>query len=88
MPLSQEQIDYIINLDAKGKEIMHHGGEGALLMSMVDKMPELKKIMDNSTHSELDAYCEKYEGFFYYMKMLEMLAQGCKDGIFNDILEK
>ena len=87
MSLSKEQIDYIINLDAMGKEIMRQGGQEALLMSMVNKMPELKKIMESSTPEELDFYCEEYDGFYHYMKMLEMLAQGCADGIFNDVLQ-
>ena len=88
MPLSKEQIDYIMNVDAMGKEIMRQSGKEALLMSMVNKMPELKKIMESSTPEELDFYCEEYDGFYYHMKMLEMLTQGCADGIFNDILSK
>ncbi len=85
MPLSQEQKLFISLMDNKAKAILKHGGQEALLMSLCDKMGQIKNIMDSSSKDELNQYCEHYEGFYAYMKILEQLAQGCAQGLFKDI---
>lgn len=56
------------------------GGDEELLMSIHDHMGQIKKIMDASTHSEMDDYCQKYNGFYSYMFLLEKLAENIGDG--------
>ena len=81
--MPKKQIDYIIALDISEKEIIR---QEALLMSLANKMIAIKDIIDSSTKNELNHYCEKYDGFYYYIKLLEMLAQGCAEGAFKDML--
>ncbi|MBY0544490.1 MAG: hypothetical protein K2Q14_02955 [Gammaproteobacteria bacterium] len=88
MPLTAAQKDFIMTLDEKAPQILSHGGQEAILMSLTTKMETIKKIMDASTQEELNAYCEKYEGFYHYMKLLEQLAYGCAEGLFDDIIKK
>lgn len=85
MPLTSAQKDFIIMLDEKARQILKEGGQEALLMSLATKMNAMKEIMDASTEDELNAYCEKYEGFFQYMKLLEQLAYASSQGLLNDI---
>jgi hypothetical protein len=87
VPLTQEQKHFISLMDSKAKTILKHGGQEALLMSLCDKMGQIKNIMDSSSKDELNQYCERYEGFYAYMKLLEQLAQGCAQGLFKDILK-
>ena len=87
MSLTIEQQKFIITLDRQAKDIVRTSGQEGLLMSLTDKIHDLKKIMDASSHDELNQYCEKYDGFYMYMKLLEQLAQGCADGVFKDLLK-
>jgi hypothetical protein len=88
LPLTSEQKNFIQQLDIKAKTILEHGGQEALLMSLCNKMEEIKELMDSSSRDELNQYCTRYEGFYQYMKLLEKLAQGCADGLFKDIIKK
>ncbi len=85
MPLSKQQINYITKLHSEGKRVYKSGGDQAILMSLADKMHKIKPLLDNASHGELDHYCQRYEGFYHYMKMLEQMAKGCASGVFNDI---
>ncbi|MBX9703224.1 MAG: hypothetical protein K2X39_03635 [Silvanigrellaceae bacterium] len=76
MALTKEHKDFIILMDSKAKQILQHGSQEELLISLCSKMDKIKEIMDASSGNELDYYCEKYEGFYHYMKLLEQLAQG------------
>lgn len=86
MPLTQDQINFIRQMDCKAKKILKYGGQEELLMSLCNKMEAIKKIMDSSSENELNNYCDKYDGFYAYMKLLEQLAQGCANGAFEDII--
>ena len=70
MSLTSVQKDFIILLDSKAKQILKHGGQEELLMSLCDKMNPIKELMDFSSQDELNQYCEKYEGFYQYMKLV------------------
>ena len=87
MSLTIEQKEFIITLDSQAKDIIQTSGQEGLLMSLADKIHDIKKVMDALSHDELDQYCEKYDGFYMYMKLLEQLAQGCADGAFKDLLK-
>ena len=51
-----------------------------ILMSLADAMNDLKKILDSTVKNELNQYCQKYDGFYHFMKILEGLATGISDG--------
>ncbi len=87
MALTAAQKDFIILMDVKAKQILKQGGEAELLMSLFDKMEKIKSIIASSSGDELDQYCEKYDGFYQYMKLLERLAQGASQGVFDDIIK-
>ncbi|MBX9702840.1 MAG: hypothetical protein K2X39_01680 [Silvanigrellaceae bacterium] len=87
MALTNEQKDFIILMDNKAKQILQHGTQEELLISLCSKMDKIKEIMDSSSKNELDYYCEKYDGFYHYMKLLEQLARGCAEGAFKDLLK-
>ena len=88
MPITSKQKNFIQLMNSKAKSILEHGGKEALLMSLCNKMEQIKEIMDASSQDELNRYCTEYEGFYEYMKLLEQLAQGCAQGVFNDVLEE
>ena len=85
--LTKKQKEYIDILDKEAKSILKRGGEKDLLMSLAYKMNEIKDIMDAETQVELNQYCERYDGFYQYMHLLERIAEGTSAGIFNDIIK-
>jgi hypothetical protein len=85
--LTQKQIDYIVYLDKKAKQLLKDGGEQSLLMSLAHEIRKIKAIMDSSAKGELDFYCGKYNGFYNYMKLLEKLAKASSEGLLNDMAD-
>lgn len=93
MALTTAQKDYILQLDKAAAQILQQGGEEALLMSLAEHMVNvedinIKDILDSASEGELNAYCEKYDGFYQYMHLLERLAAATADGFFDDIVKK
>ena len=74
-------------LDSTAKQILQHGGDEELLMSLAHKMHEIKDIMDSASQSELNFYCKRYEGFYQYMNLLEKMALASSQGAFDDIIK-
>ena len=85
MPLTSKQKKLIIDVDRKVNNILACGGdEEMLLIEMLELMPGIKTIIDSTIDStskkEMDMYFQEYDGFYYYMKVLENLARCIKDG--------
>jgi len=80
VPLNAFQKQRLIDIDMQVKQIIHDGGDEALLLSLYDFMEYFKKIMDACSDKELDEYCKKYYGFYYLAKLLEDMAMGIADG--------
>jgi len=74
MSLTAEQEKIIIEMDVTANRLLQQGGEEALLASLGNHMSTLKSIMDTVSSVELDRCCEKYNGFYQYMQVLEKLA--------------
>lgn len=74
-------------MNNQAKQILKHGGDEALLMSLAHKMPQIKDIMDSATEEELNTYCQQYDGFYQYMKLLERMALASSQGAFDDIIK-
>ena len=49
-------------------------------MSMSDPMPLFKQLLDTCTEAEMNALCERYDGFYRFAKLLELLAERIADG--------
>lgn len=76
MPLSKEQQECIALVDEKVKYIVESGGnEKEMLVSLIDQMPIIRTIVQTPDKVELDMYCQTYDGFHRYMKVLETLAR-------------
>jgi len=88
LPLTEKQKNSIATLDSTARQILQHGGDAELLMSLAHKMHQIKDIMDAASKNELDFYCQRYEGFYQYMKLLERMAKASSQGAFDDIIKK
>lgn len=81
MSLTQEQIDLIIFIDQKVKDILSSGGnEISVMISLLDEMPQIKTIIDSVCKEELNKYCDSHDGFYRYMKILENTASAIASG--------
>ncbi len=81
MSLTDKQIQLITHIDQRVKQITSKGGdERTIFGSLATIMGDLKKILDSTPKDELTSYCEKYTGFYRFMKMLETLAAGIASG--------
>jgi hypothetical protein len=63
MPLTDGQYDMMVKINHKAKKAIAHGGEEALLMLLVNHMPNIKAIMDAATKAELTSYCQNMRVF-------------------------
>ena len=81
MSLNPEQINLIFFIDQKVKSILSSGGnETSIMVSLLDEMPRIKTIINSADKGELDNYCNSYEGFYQYMKILENTARDIANG--------
>lgn len=82
MTLSIEQINLISFIDQKVKNILFNGGdEISIIISMLNEMPRIKTlIIDSADNKELKKYYNSHEGFYKYMKILEVTAKGIASG--------
>jgi len=80
MPLSAQHIRLAVTIDTHVREVLAQGGDEALLRSMADDMGTFKQLLETCTSADMDALCERYDGFSRFAKLLEMLAGGIADG--------
>jgi hypothetical protein len=81
MPLTAQQTQLAETIDTHVAQVLTHGvGDEALLLSMADCMPTFKQLLDTCISTEMDMLCERYDGFYRFAKLLEMLAEGIADG--------
>jgi len=81
MLLTEEKTRLALIIDTHVREVLAQGGgDEALLISMADDMGTFKQLLDTCTGAEMDALCERYDGFYRFAKLLEMLAGGIADG--------
>ena len=81
MVLSNKQKNLIAYVDFEVKTILENGGdETDVLIAMVEKMPEIHDIIETTSEEELQIYLNEYNGFYNFVKTLETLAIGIRDG--------
>jgi hypothetical protein len=52
----------------------------AIFIDMADYLPTFKRLMDTSTHDDMDQLAARYTGFYQYAKILETVAAGIRSG--------
>ena len=81
MSLKPEQINLISLIDQKVKDILSSGGnEISVMISLLEERPQIKTIIDSADKKELNKYCDSYDGFYRYMKILENTAGAIANG--------
>jgi hypothetical protein len=81
MPLTEQQAQLAGTIDRHVKHVLAQGGgDEELLMSLADHMGIFKQLMDISTGEEMNALCQRYDGFYRLAALLERLAEGIADG--------
>jgi hypothetical protein len=81
MPLTEQHTRRALIIDTHVREILAHGGgDEALLISMADDMGTFKQLLDTCTGADMDALCERYDGFYRFATLLEQLAEGIAKG--------
>ena len=56
-------------------------GDAQLLQTCYDYMDAFKRVMDSTSRIQMDDICQRYDGFYRFAKLMEMLARGIADGI-------
>ncbi len=82
----QRQIAYQIDKDVQiiGQNAQNKEAAEEELMSLMPKhMEGFKKLLDARV---INKACEEYYGFYIYAEMMERVAMGCRDGVFDDII--
>ena len=78
---TNKQLKRVKRIDQFVKNIYDKGGgDEDLLMNMQPYMDDFKKVMDNSSSEEMDAFYEKYDGFYGFAKLLQDLAGAIQEG--------
>jgi hypothetical protein len=81
MPLTAHQTQLAVTINTHVREVLAQGGgDEALLLSLADYMPMFKQLLDTCAGADMDALCARYDGFYRFAKLLEMLAGGIADG--------
>ena len=82
MPLTRKQIRLATLIDKHVEQIIKDGGgDEELLVSMSDHMGTFKQLLDSCTSQEMDELCQRYDGFYRFAKLLELLAEGIANGV-------
>ena len=52
-------------------------------MSLGDQLGTFRQVMDSASTEQMNQLCERFDGFYRFGKMLEMMAQGIQDGVID-----
>lgn len=81
MKITPKNLEFIINFDKKMQLHFANGyNDQKILTSMALELPTIMKIIESTQREKLDKLCQEYDGFYYYMMLLEKLAMGISNG--------
>jgi hypothetical protein len=81
MGLSPEQVKTAARINARVMELIDAGlDDMAIMIRMADLMPDFKQLLDTAQKGDMDALCERFDGFFLYAKHLEGVALASRSG--------
>ncbi|MCA9933344.1 MAG: hypothetical protein KC415_05440 [Anaerolineales bacterium] len=80
--MTNEQLQLAIQIDTYVTQLYANGGtDEDLLTTIPPYLPLFKRLLDTTKPGEMDALCQRYEGFYTFAKMLENLAGAIRDGV-------
>ena len=93
MTLTHRQIEIATQIDQDVQKVGQNAksleaGEEAVIELMPKYMHEFKHMLDTLDSNGLNQVCEEYPGFYIFAQMMERIAAGCREGVFDDILNK
>lgn len=62
---------------------LNETGEAQLLQTCYDYMDAFRRVMDSTSHIQMDYICQQFDGFYRFAKLMERLAQGIADGVLD-----
>jgi hypothetical protein len=79
--LTEQQTWLAVTIDTHVREVLaHDGGDKELLMSLADHMGTFTQVLDTYTGADINALCDRYDGFSRFARLLERLAEGIAYG--------
>lgn len=79
--ISKEYEANVAEIDNKiGGLLQQNVSDESLMINMIKDMPKIKMLLENLGSDQMDALCNKYSNFFYYMKVLDTLATHLSSG--------
>ena len=81
MSLSPEQVKTAARINARVMELIDAGlDDMEIMIRMVDRMPDFKRLLDTAREGDMDALCERFDGFFLLAKNIESVALAISSG--------
>lgn len=81
MSLTAKQLRIASIIDARVRELEQAGSdEVTILTEMVPLMPSFKKLLDTAGQRGMNELCDRFDGFYRYAKLLEIIAEGIQSG--------
>lgn len=71
-PLSHKQLVIYIDQHVK-QELVNTENPASILMTLAFHMNDIREILDQFQENELETYCQKYEGFHFFITLLEKI---------------
>jgi len=81
--LIDTQVARIIESSKTDQEV-----DEAIIEMFPDYKDGFKHLLDTLHSDDINALCEKFPGFYRFAKMMERIAEGCRDGLFDDIISQ
>ena len=82
MALNSEQKHLIVTINAQVNNLLAEGASDKMLLFLMrDELPAIKQMIMCASVKEIDMYFEEYAGFYYYIKLLEKVAQDVDNGL-------
>ena len=93
MNFTAYQMQIATLIDDEVIEILQKGGTAeetdiAIIGMMSDYAVGFRHLLDTLEPGGMNILCEDLPGFFRFAKMMERIAGGCRDGLFDDIISK
>ena len=60
----------------------------AIIEMMPDYLQGFKHLLDTLGSDGMNKLCEEFSGFYRFARMMERIAEGCRDGIFDDVIPR
>ena len=93
MTLTHRQLEIATQIDQDVQRMGQQAktleaGQEAVIELMLKHMHGFKHLLDTLDSHGMNQVCEDYPGFYIFAQMMERIAEGCRDGVFDDIINK